>query len=521
MKSLRRTTNRPRESSSPYRCIRGRAQAARRNRRGVAVILVLGFMAISFGMAYALLRAQASSMQLAGNYRRMEQAREAAFSGALAGIREIHADDWAGVATSFSANVTANSSYTVSFVTGDDSLQLGDADYDMWPYRVTIKSVGYAQDPADPLAVATANVHVVMQLIPENVATEPSIWQTARQYTAFQSKTVEANLNMHIRFEGPVRFQDKVLLGKDLPPKDEIRERYMRDLDLMRSNGFDDYRQFDTNVRLPYSKQSGTANALITLPFQGLGAIDEPKGETSMPAVGNYSTYQLYPGGAHYTAGTLNFYTRNETLEPDPKTNPLGLYYSSSNIRIEDNVTLRGTIIDGGDIVIDGTSIDLQAVDLPSIDGGATTVQLPVMIVGDAVDVEDDTKMNVTGSIASKGRFRFRQCGNGTEYTQQGRLLVGELTVGPWVDWPQYAVNWDFHYGAFLVQYDPDDGIPFDYFPDYLENVALLQIEPAFKISPPASAVTLHWMAAGEPLYAPVTAGEGLNWQVMDWIDNP
>lgn len=498
-----------------------RARFRNGRRRGVAIVLVLGFMAISFGLAYALLRAQASSLQLDGNYQRKELARDAAVSGALAGVRDIHALDWAGVDTSFSRNISANSSYKVSYVTGDDSLELGDADYDMWPYRVTINSTGYAQDPADPLSIATASVQVVVQLIPENLATVPSVWETARQYTAFQCQSAESNLNLHLRIEGITRFSGLVSLGKNRPPNDDPRERYMRDLEEMRLAGIADYRQFDMSVLLPNSAQSGSAGALTTLPYQGLSAVDQAASFSSMPAVGTYTTYQLYPGGAHYTPGTLSLNTRNVTLEPDPKTNPLGMYYSSSNIRLEDNVKLHGTIIDRGDIVIDGANINLQALNLPSIDGGTTPVQLPVMIVGDDVDVEDNTTMTVNGSIASRDRFRFRQCGNGTSYFQTGQMLAGELTAHPWIDWPIDEATWTTYYTAFLAQYDPNDAVPYDYFPQFLNATYGLEIDPGFKIKPAASPVTLHWMAAGVPLYALPAPGQGLNWQVIDWIDNP
>ncbi|MDA7980122.1 MAG: hypothetical protein MPJ50_15255 [Pirellulales bacterium] len=524
----------------------GQASRMRADRRGAAIILVLGFMAISFGMAYALLRAQASSIQLEENYRRTEMARDAAMAGAMAGIRELHAADWGGVDSTLNAGVSSSSSYVVNYITGDSSLEPGDADYEMWPYRITVDSVGYAQDPADPLSIATSRVQVVLELIPENVATEPAIWSVGRQYTAFVAQEQAMNLNLLVRVEGASRFPDKLCLGKDSPVDDVARQRYMVDLEEMLEDGHGDYRQFDTDVLLPLAKQIGTANASETLPYQGLDANDmAAESTTTLPSVGTYTSYQLYPGGAHYTPGTLEFYTRNVTLGPDPKTNPLGIFYSSSNIRIESNVIVQGTIIDRGDIVIEGANISFQALDLPSIDGGTTPVQLPVMIVGDDVDVEDDTQMIVIGSIASGDRFRFRQCGVGTSFSMLGHLVAGELEVDAFTDWPSQWAMWRALYTEFMAQLDDDDddsggeggggeggddddeeeddddAPEYEYFPDFLNKVYGYQIVPSYLFKPPASPVTLHWMAAGEPLYAPAEPDAGLRWQVIKWIDNP
>lgn len=486
----------------------------RRNRRGVAIVLVLGFIAVSLGLAYALLRAQASSVQLEGNYDRMAMAHQAAISGALAGIRKMHAADWGGVSSTLAGNITADSGYSVTFVTGDDSLNSGDADYDWWPYRVTIKSSGYARDHTDSLAIATSEVEVVVQLIPEKLTAEPAIWSVARQYALFHAQTDFADVDLLIQVNGSARFQSPLYLAKDAPNTDNAREQYLRDLKKMNDAGRGDYRQFTQNVRLPSSDQSGTANALETLPYQGLSAINTAKeSTTSMPAVGTYSSYTLYPGGASYTPGTLAFNTKDITLGPDPKTNPLGIYYSSSNIMLEKNTTLRGTIIDRGDIVISGTNINLQALDLPSIDGGVTPVQLPVMIVGDDVDVEDKTTMTVNGSIATYDRFRFRKCAQTTSLNMTGHMLVGELNVNYPEDWVPYS--WEALYLTFKAQ------SVYEYFPEYLKYVWGSNITPRYYFQPPATPVTLHWMKAGDPLYAPLSASVGLSWQVIDWRDDP
>src|SRR5438552_3178588 len=71
---------------------------ARRRRRGVSLLLVLGLVAIALATSYALLRTQATSMQLQGNAGRQVDARQAAFAGLSAALRRMHEPDWGGVA---------------------------------------------------------------------------------------------------------------------------------------------------------------------------------------------------------------------------------------------------------------------------------------------------------------------------------------------------------------------------------------------------------------------------------------
>ncbi len=495
-----------------------RRRRRRSDRRGVAIVLVLGFMAISFGLAYSLLRAQASAIQLEDNFRRMAEAREAALSGIAVGIRQIHAADWEGVDTSFANTVATNSGYKVTYTTGDDSLELGDADYEMWPYRVTITSQGYSQDPIDPLAIATSEVQVVVQLIPERVATEPSLWEVARQYTLFQAQDAYSRIAVLTQIEGPTRFQGQLDIFPQSPASDDSREQYLADLEGMRIAGHGDYRPLDTNPRVDYSNQSGSAGALVTVPYLELSPIDTNPASGSLPSVGDYTSYQLYPGGAAYNAGTLEFYTRDVTLEPDPKTNPLGLFYSSSNIRIENNVNLTGSIINSGDIVIDGTNISLQAYDLPSIDGGATPVQLSVIAVGDDLSIDGGAQLTVNGSVACNDRFLAGQTTPSTLVSIFGHFIAGEFYTGRPTGFSKDGSVWD----GYLLLFNTQSGASFyEFFPEFLRDVLGKHMEPRFILKPPTTPVTLHWLKSGEPLYAPATPGSGLRWQVVSWNNHP
>src|SRR5437763_2390944 len=115
--------------------------------RGIAVIMVLGILAITIAVSYATLRGQGTTTQLARNGGRSLEARAAARSGISAALRAMSENTWGGVSSTLQSNVTANSWYQVTFKTGDAKLTSTDPVYSEWPFRLTIESIGYAADP--------------------------------------------------------------------------------------------------------------------------------------------------------------------------------------------------------------------------------------------------------------------------------------------------------------------------------------------------------------------------------------
>src|SRR5438034_9442606 len=97
--------------------------------RGIAVVMVLGLLAITIAISYATLRGQGTTTQLARNGSRSLEARAAARSGISAGLRAISENAWGGITATLTSNVTANSKYVVTFRTGDDKLTDTDPSY--------------------------------------------------------------------------------------------------------------------------------------------------------------------------------------------------------------------------------------------------------------------------------------------------------------------------------------------------------------------------------------------------------
>src|SRR3954462_7317614 len=101
----------------------------RRRPRGMAVVMVLGLLAITLAISYATLRGQGTTSQLARNNSRALDARVAAQSGLASALRKMSENAWGGVTSTLNANITNNSWYTVTFTTGDTKLATTDPNY--------------------------------------------------------------------------------------------------------------------------------------------------------------------------------------------------------------------------------------------------------------------------------------------------------------------------------------------------------------------------------------------------------
>src|SRR5260221_10700863 len=133
-------------NSTPHRFRRIPAHRLheRHRPRGIAVVMVLGLLAITLAISYATLRGQGITGELARNNTRALDARAAAQSGLAAALRKISENAWGGVTVPLSSNVTNNSWYQVSFTTGDGKLGSNDPNYGEYPFRLTIDCTGYA-----------------------------------------------------------------------------------------------------------------------------------------------------------------------------------------------------------------------------------------------------------------------------------------------------------------------------------------------------------------------------------------
>ena len=92
------------------------------SRRGMTVILVLGLLAITLSLSYAMLRTQTTSARIQSNQKRRMDARQAAITGMQVALRRMHEASWAGVDVPLSGTLGTGVGYRVTFATGDATL---------------------------------------------------------------------------------------------------------------------------------------------------------------------------------------------------------------------------------------------------------------------------------------------------------------------------------------------------------------------------------------------------------------
>src|SRR5688572_23151219 len=68
-----------------------------RRRRGMAVLLVLGLLALTLTLSYAMLRMEYQVQQSQTNISGQDRARLAAITGVSIALRQMHDGTWAGV----------------------------------------------------------------------------------------------------------------------------------------------------------------------------------------------------------------------------------------------------------------------------------------------------------------------------------------------------------------------------------------------------------------------------------------
>ena len=190
------------------------------NPSGVTVLIVLGLLAATLAMSYAMMRTQVTHNQLQHNFDRNLDAHQAAHAGISAALRKMHQGDWAGVGVDLKGALGIDKSYLVTFATGDPTLGPKDPDYAEYPYRVTVTSTGTVEDPSNANIKSTHTIRVIVQLVPRKMPDPPSNWAGLQKYTVYQWGTStgrEVVLNVPVHVEGPVCFQNEIKLCESYP----------------------------------------------------------------------------------------------------------------------------------------------------------------------------------------------------------------------------------------------------------------------------------------------------------------
>ncbi len=490
----------------------------------MSILVVLLLISAITAASYAILRTQSTAVHIQDNSALSASARHAAITGLSYGVRAMNKDNWTGVGTDATRTLGALERFTVSFVAGDASLGPGNADYEDYAYRVTVQSTGYAEDPNDPDRVASHTVHAVMRLIPRALSASPSDWSKMESYTFYQTESGTTELEIPCQISGYLRLQDKLLVGDDYPDGSYVWNNYLDDLKEMYYDGYPDYRPINGRVYLPYYKQdlSHFYPLRYALGFTALNtSIDLVGSDWTKPA--NLTTYQIYPGGPVYDIPELEDEDQqNVNFEPDPLTNPLGLFYCDTPCNLKGNVSVRGTLFCKGDMKFEGPDIQFQSVDMPALAGTEEPVRLPVA-TAEKVLVKPGSATSIQGLVAAFNEFKVENRPTAVPFHLVGRLVAEKLIIKMRLDWD--SVDWVGYYAAFQDYEDEggddDDDDGESYFPIWMGTQGY-NPAPQITISPDETPVRYHWNNWANPIYVPhANDDDGLRWEMLQWKEGP
>lgn len=524
--------------------LRQQRSISRRSRpRGIAVVFVLGLLAITLAISYATLHGQGTTAQLAQNNSRALDARVAAQSGLAAALRKISENTWAGVDVPLSANITNHSWYQVTFATGDAKLAASDPSYNEYPFRLTIDATGTASDPLNPAVRSEHKSRCVVQLVRTALQPEPANWTTLTNHTVYQWAIRNVYTQFPVRINGLTLLHGQLFLATEYPGSSEPRKQYLEDLKKMQDKplldgGRPDYRPFKSPLEITISRQDSATKSLLESELKL--TLNDSTAATTAPLThpGSVLTYRLYPGGKEYAPPVLQTTIGNPiqdvTLGPDPVNNPLGIFRSTGPLSVQNNVRITGTIISDGtgpEIQVYGTNVLFQAPTLPMLYGSSQVQQLPAVLAPDDLRINSAADVTIRGYTMVWDEFELKRGSPTTRFDLRGNLVTCALLLkghDTWTMTPSAWVNdWNTFKAGFseilLANIRATLGLGSNqevFFPDYMEYQRGFKVQPILAFSPDSSGVTPHWHDWSQPVYQPDPADPGLRWEVVRWEDN-
>ncbi len=498
-------------------------------RRGVALLVVLSITSVSLAILYAVLRSQTVMLQVQQNAGTRVSARHAAMAGMSIALRKMHQNDWTGVGTTLTGSLGPDAGYTVTFTTGDPQLQdpmnsgspdPTHPDFTDWPFRMTVESVGQVSISGDGAAPAEHRLRVVMRLVPRALSTEPAPWDEINQYTVYQYDEVSSAINAPARIAGPMRLRGSFDICPAISWPDATREQYMGDLVTMHNAGGTDYRFLTGKIEMPRSDFS-SSDLLLIEDFMGIETLNaSPTALTGWNYPGPISTYRLYPGGKIYNVGSCPSSLSGQNLDPDPGTNPAGLFYAGGNIDIDSDVSVYGTIVTSSRLRMRGANIQARPVDLPPLHGTTEVVQLPLFVTANDFEVDQGCVASAQGMIAAWDKFDIRRAYDTDAFYLTGRAVCRELRIERPDSWGLSGGDWETLHTDFEAQLAAGEPGTVMYFPAYLSLQGYSPV-PRIRIEAPNSdnPVRYHWFTDGSSIYVPAAGDAGLMWDLLNWED--
>ncbi|GIW92502.1 MAG: hypothetical protein KatS3mg110_0543 [Pirellulaceae bacterium] len=310
--------------------------------------------------------------------------------------------------------------------------------------------------------------------------------------------------------------QARVFIGDCAP--DSARARLLRDCWAMAQAGQGDWRSLIGTWKAPSGKLPAETVALLQDDLRA--SVQNITVNTSAPVIigAPITGYRLYPGGVTYMVPAVGSVLSNTTLAADPQSNPLGIFRTTGSIELQDNVTIRGTLLvaSGGSVKLKGKNINWEPILLPLVDGESRARRLPALVSPATLEIEPGAQNGfIRGAIVTGDQFRFAAASDFSNSLQiLGRLVAKQISCEKRSNWPTDASTWQNYCRDFLSQTQTA------YFPLWLKNYRSLRPEPQLVIAPDPSGSTDHWPDWMQPIFVIASGKSGLRWNVIRWNES-
>ena len=224
-----------------------------------------------------------------------------------------------------------------------------------------------------------------------------------------------------------------------------------------------------------------------------------------------------------YTIPQLPNSLQGVTLQPDPATNPAGLFFRTGSLDIYDDTTIRGTVISatntGSRVYVWGKRVRFEAASLPALQGTTLPVQMPAVVTGDSFRLCPNAEATLTGAVVSNYDFEVAADNQADmSLSMLGRVIARNVTIHGRSDWVRWEQWWNDQNNAFHAQEGKANGIK--YFPEWLQAAQGLNIQPRLTIKPETTPVRYHWHNPQDTIYIADPADGGLLWDLLVWKEN-
>lgn len=304
-------------------------------------------------------------------------------------------------------------------------------------------------------------------------------------------------------------------------PPGSARSRYLEATKSLADANQGDYRPLAGDVTL--SSDRNDLSTALTLTRQLGCSLSYRSTSASSPSGSTFagSTYRLYPGGPEYTIPLISSSLRYQNLEPDLDTNPLGIFRCAGTISLENDITLRGTLIAqnaGSDIMLRGPQIKITGVNLPALDGDSTIYQLPTLLASDDILAIYGVNATIEGAIAAIGDLQIDNLYSNSLFQMTGQAYVDQFALNAKSEWSAVAYYSTYYLTNFVNAVGHANTSA--NFASWLNETSSAKFENKVKIDLPENGPTYQWLDLNQPIYQKGNADTGLVWELVRWQDD-